>query len=68
MGDGSTDATSVPAKVSLSGAFTAVRAGAKHNCAVVSGAVHCWGNGAHGQIGQGKSATVSAPGTAVAFP
>lgn len=44
--------------------------GADHACAVVSGAVRCWGGNAHGQLGNGtkvgstKPVTVSGVGTA----
>ena len=58
LGDGGSGAHHVATPVlvpGLSGA-TAIRAGGNTTCAVVQGgAVTCWGDGAYGQLGDGKS-------------
>jgi alpha-tubulin suppressor-like RCC1 family protein len=53
LGDGTTDAQSVPVDVSaLEGPVTAVAAGTSHTCAAMAqGGVVCWGSNASGQLG-----------------
>jgi alpha-tubulin suppressor-like RCC1 family protein len=54
LGDGSTDDSKFQ-RVAVSGLGTGVAvvaAGASHNCAIVNGAVHCWGDNGHGQLGR----------------
>jgi alpha-tubulin suppressor-like RCC1 family protein len=54
LGDGSTaDFKFQRVPVSGLGAGVAViAAGASHNCAIVGGDVHCWGDNTHGQLGK----------------
>lgn len=50
---GGTDAASI---VPLTERATAISAGGAHTCALLeSGAVSCWGNGANGQLGSGRT-------------
>lgn len=45
-----------PSRVAGQHAFTQVDAGYDHTCAVtVTGEAYCWGNGAHGTLGNGKT-------------
>ena len=39
--------------VSIPSGATAVAAGGYHTCAIVSGGVACWGDGQHGELGEG---------------
>jgi alpha-tubulin suppressor-like RCC1 family protein len=57
LGNGSTADSSLPVPVqNLSGAVSAIIVGGHHACAIVaSGAVECWGDNAHGQLGTGDS-------------
>ena len=41
--------------------MTAIAAGAYHSCAIVNGAVQCWGYGADGELGNGSNANSSTP-------
>ena len=47
--------------VSVSGLIivTMLAAGSNHNCAVTTGVVKCWGDNAHGQLGQDPATTAS---------
>ncbi|MFW6202213.1 MAG: RCC1 domain-containing protein, partial [Gemmatimonadota bacterium] len=46
-----------PARVSIDDSITAVTAGGLHTCALGSdGGAYCWGDNAHGQIGNGTTA------------
>ncbi len=64
LGDGRKDTFSrMPVAVSrLSGRVVAVAAGAYHTCALSSaGAVQCWGENAHGELGNGTTDNSSVP-------
>ena len=71
LGDGTTTKRTTPvsvlasAGVSLSG-VTAVTAGAGHACAVVAGAIKCWGLNSNGQLGNGSTTQALYPVTTVA--
>jgi LPXTG-motif cell wall-anchored protein len=56
LGGGSTDPSSTtPVEVTgLTSGVTSASVGGDHACAVVSGAVKCWGKGSSGQIGDGN--------------
>ena len=57
----------VPVQILLSNAgATAVSTGSAHSCALVLGAVQCWGSNADGQLGDGTVPQSLVPG--VAFP
>jgi alpha-tubulin suppressor-like RCC1 family protein len=56
----------VPAALALSNVLN-VTAGAAHACALVRGAVHCWGDNAQGQLGTGRKADETLP-AGVALP
>jgi alpha-tubulin suppressor-like RCC1 family protein len=68
LGDGAFQVSHpAPAPVSgLGSGATAVAAGDRHSCAVVAGAVQCWGADSAGQLGDGGSQNQSAPRQAVA--
>ncbi len=57
LGNGTNTASSYPtAVVGLPDApVTSISAGGGHSCAVVTGAVYCWGKGGAGQLGDGTS-------------
>ncbi|NBD08970.1 RCC1 domain-containing protein [Corallococcus silvisoli] len=60
VGDNETPAS--VGSVELYGTALQVAAGADHTCALMSfGAVKCWGYGAYGQLGYGKSSTLPTP-------
>jgi hypothetical protein len=63
LGNGTTSAQVAPVEVAgLSTGVTAVSAGGNHSCALTTaGAVLCWGLGANGQLGNGTTATATAP-------
>jgi alpha-tubulin suppressor-like RCC1 family protein len=54
-----------PQLVALSGEATAVAAGSAHTCAVVAGAVACFGDNSDGQLGDGSTTDSSTPVSAV---
>jgi alpha-tubulin suppressor-like RCC1 family protein len=57
-GDGTTTMHPLPVAVSgLGSGATAIAAGGRHSCAVISGGVKCWGYNVHGQIGDGTAGT-----------
>lgn len=71
LGDGTTDNALVPIPAPVSGvswiggaSFSSGTAGA-HTCAIVSGAVRCWGDNQHGQLGDGSQTSSVTPVTAV---
>lgn len=68
LGDGAFQVSRpAPAAVSgLASGATAVACGDRHTCAVVAGAVQCWGADAAGQLGDGGSQNQSAPRQAIA--
>jgi alpha-tubulin suppressor-like RCC1 family protein len=68
LGDGAFQVSRpTPAPVGgLGSGATAVAVGDRHSCAVVAGAVQCWGADAAGQLGDGGSQNQSAPRQAVA--
>lgn len=51
--------------VNLGGPAYGVAAGGSHSCAVVSGAVRCWGSGNYGQLGYASTSDRTTPGPAV---
>lgn len=59
---GDTETPASVGSVELYGTALQVAAGADHTCALMSfGAVKCWGYGAYGQLGYGKSSTLPTP-------
>lgn len=70
LGDGAaTGAQATP--VTVAGITDAVQvvAGAAHSCAALaSGAVHCWGSGASGRLGDGSTGTATVPVAVTGLP
>ncbi len=55
-----------PILVALAGEEIAIDAGSNHSCAITSaGAIHCWGENDHGQLGRTTTGTFDVPGGAV---
>ena len=55
LGNGTTDASSIPAKVADGHSFSEIVVGAKHACALdANGAAWCWGADDLGQLGDGN--------------
>ncbi len=62
LGNGGTEASAAPGRVTAGAVFTAVTAGATHTCALQeNGTPHCWGQGSLGQRGDGTTNAVSLP-------
>ena len=64
LGSGNTSPSQVPVDVSglLAGSnITSIAIGADHSCAIVAGAVKCWGSNQYGQLGTGNITTTNAP-------
>lgn len=64
LGSGNTSPSQAPVDVSglLAGSnVTAIAAGAEHTCAIVAGAVKCWGSNQYGQLGTGNITNTTAP-------
>src|SRR5438105_2653057 len=51
LGDGSTNDSPVPARVSGGHVFTALTTGGLHTCGLVDGVAYCWGANDRGQVG-----------------
>jgi alpha-tubulin suppressor-like RCC1 family protein len=45
----------------LNGGVTAIAAGSSHSCALVGGAVKCWGSNSSGQVGNGNKTNQASP-------
>lgn len=61
LGNGTSATSTTPVQVTLSGAASALSAGGDHACAVVTGAVWCWGSNSHRQLGVGRLPRSNAP-------
>ena len=63
LGDGTTTDRSTPGEVvGLGSGVRSITAGGSHACALtVAGAVRCWGNNDHGQLGDGTTTDRPAP-------
>ncbi|MBI5566349.1 MAG: hypothetical protein HY870_15730, partial [Chloroflexi bacterium] len=64
LGRGSNSPSSVPVDVSglIGGSnVTSIAAGGEHSCAIVAGAVKCWGSNQYGQLGTGNITNTTAP-------
>ncbi len=58
LGDLTTNSSSVPVTVNMTGTVTAVAVGQVHSCALIStGGMRCWGYNNYGQIGSGSYAS-----------
>lgn len=53
LGNGTTDPSSTPVQVNVSGPATSITAGSQFSCAVVAGGVECWGANSFNQLGNG---------------
>jgi alpha-tubulin suppressor-like RCC1 family protein len=64
LGNGSHAPATEPAPVSgISSGASAVAAGGRHSCAVVTGQVRCWGSNTVGQLGNNDTASSNTPVT-----
>lgn len=66
LGNGALADKQTPVAVDMTGVLagktvTAITSGASHSCALADGQVYCWGNGAHGQLGNGALTDRSSP-------
>src|SRR5207248_675673 len=61
LGDGSTNDSPVPARVSGGHVFTALTTGGLHTCGLVDGVAYCWGGNFYGQLGDGDTAESHLP-------
>ncbi len=63
LGDGTADVDAHPSPALVSGGFsyTAVSAGNSYTCGDVDGTPYCWGNNAHGQLGDGSTDMRTSP-------
>lgn len=71
LGDGTATDDPLPGTVSGLGPFksvTEIDAGIDHACAIVAGAINCWGKNASGQLGNGNTTPQSVPAAVVSFP
>lgn len=73
LGDGSTEGSGAPVGpvdvIGLPSGVIAVSAGGRHACAVTSaGAVMCWGNNVHGQLGDGLTVDSHVPVDVAGLP
>jgi alpha-tubulin suppressor-like RCC1 family protein len=57
--------TSLPEDIGIAGA-SAIASGDDHACAIVQGAVKCWGSNTHGQLGNGSTTASASAVTAIA--
>ncbi len=57
----------VPRRIPLPGPATSIGSGDRHACALVDGAVYCWGGNYHGQLGDGTRVDSAEP-VRVALP
>src|SRR5690606_32001132 len=55
------ESTSVPVEVEGLSGVTSLAAGSDHLCALTRGRVQCWGEGAQGQLGNGKKESSPRP-------
>ena len=62
LGDGTTTNSYIPVQVAgLQSGVTAISAGFRHTCAVISGGVKCWGKNLLGQLGDGTTTMRTTP-------
>ncbi|APR82637.1 BNR repeat domain protein [Minicystis rosea] len=63
LGNGTTNSSNVPVTVlGLAGTVTKVAVGAQTSCALLTnGSVQCWGQGTHGELGNGANANSITP-------
>ncbi|MEP9392897.1 protein kinase [Gordonia sp. VNQ95] len=61
IGDGSTDSSETPKKVSTLSDVTAISTGFGSTCAISAGEVYCWGDNDQGQLGTGGTTDSTTP-------
>ncbi len=63
LGDGTVEKRLAPTPVTglPAGTLVALATGDRHSCAVVAGAVYCWGNNGDGQLGNGEEVNQTQP-------